>query len=192
VLLPRLQQCEQRLAGVTNLAGSLIAVDLMAAELGITVPHPPLSSLTHDSISTTSSNSSSAGSSRNSTEQAVSAAAMPQQQQGQGGVLTLSRQQQLQQQIDAAKEQMAAVQQHMQQLQQQVRCACHVRGCRGVCVWGGGKVGLAGLLHRRQHEVQPQRPLGGKPVVLGIYSCGSCSPARHALGPCVRASGWTG
>jgi hypothetical protein len=35
VLLPRLQQCEQRLAGVSNLAGALMAVEQIAAEVSI-------------------------------------------------------------------------------------------------------------------------------------------------------------
>lgn len=34
--------CENRLVGVHNLAGRLMAVDLVAAELGIEVPHPEL------------------------------------------------------------------------------------------------------------------------------------------------------
>jgi hypothetical protein len=42
----RLQLAEGRLAGVHNLAGRLMAVDAVAAELGIPVPQPQLASIT--------------------------------------------------------------------------------------------------------------------------------------------------
>lgn len=115
VLLPRLEQCEQRLAGVSNLAGSLMAVDLMAAELGVAVPHYPLPASVGGSAA--------APPPMLGLPQTVGGPGAPQQQQQQQpvGLLTISRQQQLQQQIEAGKEQMAAVQHHLHQLQQQVR-----------------------------------------------------------------------
>jgi hypothetical protein len=130
MLLPRLQQCENRLAGVANLAGSLMAVDMLAAEVGIIVPHPPLSALTAGMEGLPALDPQQ----QQQQQQQQSDGHMPllsmihgvrqqqqQQQQGSGNVLTLSRQQQLQQQIDEGKQQMVAVQQNLVQLQKQVR-----------------------------------------------------------------------
>lgn len=44
----RVKTCENRLVGVHNLAGRLMAVDLVAAELGIAVPEPQM--MTHQQI----------------------------------------------------------------------------------------------------------------------------------------------
>lgn len=119
VLLPRLQECENRLAGVTNLAGSLMAVDAMAAEIGIDVPHPPLSALTAIQ----------GGGLGPDTQQQQQGCAQSAQLQGLGNVLTVSRQQLLQQQIDDGRQQADAMQQHLQHLQKQVNTGVWAHTC---------------------------------------------------------------
>lgn len=134
VLLPRLQECENRLAGVTNLAGSLMAVDAMAAEIGVEVPHPPLSALT-------ALQGGGLGPDTQQQQQQQPQRVQSAQQQGSGNVLTVSRQQLLQQQIDDGRQQAAAMQQHLQHLQQQVGVSLGAQ--------------LLSLAHIVQHQILP-------------------------------------
>ncbi|WIA42243.1 hypothetical protein OEZ86_008260 [Tetradesmus obliquus] len=110
----RLALAEGRLAGVHNLAGRLMVVDAVAAELGIPVPQLQLASITQ--LGGMQAAAAAAGSTL-----AAHAPGIPAAGAGACGVLTRSKQQELQQQIDAGKAAAVRMQQQLDDLQQQVQ-----------------------------------------------------------------------
>jgi len=129
----RLSDCESRLAGVNNLTGRLMALDVMAAEMGVTVPCPSLTSVSSSlairpeqaaaqsaaapagSLPTTSITSAPPHFSIAATSPVTAAGSLG------GGVITRTRQEQLQQQIEDGKDKTQQLQQHLHSLQQQVQ-----------------------------------------------------------------------